>query len=276
MTGTEKFMFDTIFDELEKITPEIVNNEDLNQETPTESQPGSVQTYSEAEVLEAQKKGFSDGERKGAESALGEAEKALNDSIKEMTNKLSELQSEQVQINQELTQDATELVLTIVKKFFPTLNEKSALNEVHSVTTSFLKRLLDEPKVMIRVNSVLSDKLSETLSEKVNNSEINNNYTIISDDEIQLGNCAIEWSNGTAERNIDKLMAEIDNVISKNSMPHIQILKQEREPPTMPEKQIDSEIGAPHNQANSEFEQNINDDVLQSQDSAITDAKNEP
>ena len=65
MSGTEKFMFDTIFDELEPIMPEIAeeelhstDGEELLEEVPVEE---VIPTFSEEELNAARQEGFVNG-----------------------------------------------------------------------------------------------------------------------------------------------------------------------------------------------------------------------
>ena len=102
------------------------------------------------------------------------------------------------------------------------------------------------------------------------NNEINTNYTIIPDEEIQIGNCKINWSNGEAERNLNKLAEEIDSIISNNSMSPVQSVKHDGKPVTTNGKEgdlLDPEDGPDIKDTDVEFEQNINEDNVESEQS---------
>ena len=42
--------------------------------------------------------------------------------------------------------------------------------------------------------------------------------SVISEEKIDVGDCKIEWLNGSAERNLNILIEEIDEIILKNSV----------------------------------------------------------
>jgi flagellar assembly protein FliH len=218
MRNNEKFMFDTIFDELEPILPEVAENDQLNEallENGSEEIP--VNTYSEAEIDVAREEGFDDGKKQGASETLVGIEKTLSDTLTAITDGLSVFQSKQTQANQEASDDATALALTIVRKFFPTLNENTALDEINSVLVTVLKRLIHEPQITIKVNPLISNDLSESLKRQFIGNDPITNVSVIADENVDKGDCKIEWSNGTAERNLNTLINEIDDIIAQNS-----------------------------------------------------------
>ena len=215
-------MFDTIFDELEPILPEVAEEDQLaaseneeQREPETEETP--LRTYNEADIAAARQEGFEDGKKQGTSEALTGIEKTLIDTLTAITKNLSNFRSEQKQANQKITDDATTLALTIVRKFFPKLNEQTALDEINSVTVTVLSRLIGEPQITIKVNPSISSDLSEKLKHEFNEDNPSRNLSVIADENVNKGDCKIEWSNGTAERNLDTLMHEIDDIIMQNS-----------------------------------------------------------
>ena len=226
MRNNEKFMFDTIFDELEPILPEVAEEDQLaaseneeQREPETEETP--LRTYNEADIAAARQEGFEDGKKQGTSEALTGIEKTLIDTLTAITKNLSNFQSEQIQANQEITDHATTLALTIVRKFFPKLNEQTALDEINSVTVKVLSRLIGEPLITIKVNPSISSDLSEKLKHEFNENDPSRSLSVIADENVDEGDCKIEWSNGAAERNLDMLMHEIDDIIMQNSTKEI-------------------------------------------------------
>ena len=272
MPSTEKFMFDKIFDELEPIIPELAGDDPLTvPEEETELEEQTLQTFSEDDITEARQQSFSDGQKQGSQSALEGIEKTLTDTVNTVANNLTTLQSEQIRSNQEITDDATALALAIVRKFFPTLNKQSALDEVEAVIKTLLDRLIDDPRIVIKVNPSISNELSDKFSSQFQNSEMGNSFSIIADENVSEGNCEIEWSNGTAERNLDKLMHEIDEIISQNSTTTMDKLSktQEKSKKSFKDDAQSNNTSAkevsnmPMEHSDGIFEQNLNDDDLE-------------
>ena len=226
MRNNEKFMFDTIFDELETILPELAESENsmplANEEKlEIESDEVPVTTYNDTDISVARQEGFDDGKKEGASEALTGIEKTLADTLTAITNDLSVFLSEQNQANIEVSRDAVTLALTIVRKFFSTLNDKTALDEINSVLIVALKRLIGEPEIIIKVNPTISDDLSDKLKQQFPETHPATNVSIVADKGIDKGNCDIEWSNGKMGRNLSTLMQEIEDIIAQNSTKEI-------------------------------------------------------
>ena len=165
MQNIEKFMFDTIFDELEPILPEVAEevqltgSNDEDQHT-TELEETLIKTYNDNDLAVSRQEGFDEGKKQGISETLTGIEKTSFDTLNAVLDELSIIHAGQKQANQEISNSATALALTIVRKIFPTLNEKTALDEVKSILLMVLGRLIDEPKIIIKVNYTLSYYLS--------------------------------------------------------------------------------------------------------------------
>lgn len=222
MQNIEKFMFDTIFDELEPILPEVAEevqltgSNDEDQHT-TELEETLIKTYNDNDLAVSRQEGFDEGKKQGISETLTGIEKTSFDTLNAVLDELSIIHAGQKQANQEISNNATALALTIVRKIFPTLNDKTALDEVKSILLMVLGRLIDEPKITIKVNPSSSNDLSAKLDLEYSSENSIVNFSIIADENVSQGNCKIEWSNGTAERNLDKLKHEIDDIIAQNS-----------------------------------------------------------
>ena len=226
MRNNEKFMFDTIFDELEPILPELAESDNSmpladEEKLEIESDEVPVTTYNDTDISVARQEGFDDGKKEGASEALTGIEKTLADTLTAITNDLTVFLSEQNQANIEVSRDAVTLALTIVRKFFPTLNDKTALDEINSVLVVALKRLIGEPEIIIKVNPTISDDLSDKLKQQFPETHPATNVSIVADKGIDKGNCDIEWSNGKMGRNLNTLMQEIEDIIAQNSTKEI-------------------------------------------------------
>lgn len=215
-------MFDTIFDELEPILPEdledahLIGSVDENYKT-TDAEESTITTYSDKDLAIAREEGVEEGKKQGANEALAGIEQISIDTLRSIANELSVIHSGQKQANQEISESSSTLALTIVRKIFPTLREKTALNEIKSILVEVLDRLINEPKITIKVNPSLSKDLSAKLEHEFDDGNSIENLSIIADEDVNQGDCKIEWSNGSAERNLNKLTDQIDGIIAQNS-----------------------------------------------------------
>lgn len=285
MAGNEKFMFDTIFDELEPIEPELADDElreSRNGEEPLEEEPEEeiIPTFSEEEVAAARQEGFADGKAEGIAETLASIEKNTEETLNNIAERVAPLFALQEQANQEISNDATALSLAVVRKFFPTLNEDSALNEVTSVVESLLGRLINEPNIQIKCNPAISDALTGRIDHLTKGNALIGKITVIAEEEIPLGDCKIEWSSGTAERNLATLISEIDGIIAQNATVEIESLasQEESDSPSSDEiraqegEEIENTAIIPENEveipdSGGVIEQNIKDAEIKSENS---------
>jgi len=233
MHNTEKFMFDTNFDELEPILPEALDTEDINgpadieNEEEQEAEPDNPasRVFDETDILAAREEGFQEGKKLGASEILSANEKDLNDTLTAITNNISVIQLEQKQVNQGISKNAVTLTLAIVRKFLPELIEQTSLDEINSVVRSVITRLTGGLEVIVKVNPSIMNDLSDKLNSQFDEDSGNKKLSVIAEETIKMGDCKIEWPNGSAERNLNKLMEEIDDIILQNTAPNSQSRK---------------------------------------------------
>ena len=139
--------------------------------------------------------------------------------VSAIANDIAILQLEQKKVNQEISVNAARLVFAIVSKFFPKLNEQTAIDEINSVVTTVLSRLLGDLDILIKVNPLISNELSDKLGLQSHENSNEKKLSVISEEKIDVGDCKIEWLNGSAERNLNTLIEEIDEIILQNSAP---------------------------------------------------------
>ncbi len=274
MPANEKFMFDTIFDELEPIEPEVAAEEE--EEAPEEVEPEPeeeiIPTFSAEEVEAARQEGFSSGKDQGVSETLAGIEKNTADTLAVIAERVSGLINGQEIANREISDDASALSLAVARKIFPVLNEQGALNEVTSTIQTMLARLIDEPRIQVKVNPAISDEITQRLAAVIDTNGVGQNLTIVADEAVLMGDCSIEWSNGTAERNVAALMHEIDDIIAQNSTANIEslVINDEAEMAQndvpVADEENDKEIasnqgenGEESTDSEAQFEQNIND-----------------
>ena len=276
MSATEKFMFDTIFDDLEPIQPELAEDSEIlsadrDELLEPEIEEEIAPTFSEEEVDAVRQEGIATGREQGVSETLAGLEKSSSDALTMMVGKVETLFAIQEQTNTELSYDATALALAIVRKFFPTLNEESALNEVVLTVEQVLDRLINETGIRVKVNP----GISEALTEKLMDQNLTEKLSVIADEKVNLGDCNIGWSSGTAKRNLAALMGEIDGIIAQNSTVPMDSLSVSDTPETTPPEELTpvdaesaenianvSENGEEIPGSEAAFEQNVKDEEL--------------
>jgi flagellar assembly protein FliH len=212
MPATEKFLFNRSFDPPERAeVVEIVEEEEEYEEPEV-----YVPTFSQEEMDAAREEGVASGREQGIREAAEATERQISDITQTISTQLTDLFNQQRNANAEIFQDAISTSLTIVRKCFPNMSAEMGTGEVESMIGEILPQILEEPRVVITVNTDMKVPLSERMASIAQNAHFDGRVVIKADANIAHGDCRIEWSNGGAERNMDDLWRQIDQVIEDN------------------------------------------------------------
>ena len=134
----------------------------------------------------------------------GRIAEALHQAIGERTSALNRIEGR-----------AVELCTALLRKLFPEMQRRHGLGEIEALVRDSLHRMVDEPRVVVRLNDGLLDRLQERVDAAAKTAGFAGRVVLIGDDLIAAGDCRIEWADGGAERRGDHLWAEIDAAVKR-------------------------------------------------------------
>lgn len=215
MTALKKFLFDVDFDTPEKPV-------EVEKAIAEESAPKVVDPVFKKECLEiAFDVGLDAGKEDGVRATLTTIEKQTADYLAKIADSMNALFQNQKEANSIAARDAIAVALAVAQKILPDLSEKNALGDVERMIESVLKKIVEEPKVLVKVN----DKICEQLATRIGVMRQNGNYrgelVLQADAELSKGDCNIQWSSGGAERDMKSLWREIDAIIEQNGLKNV-------------------------------------------------------
>mgnify|MGYP001319747530 FL=1 len=217
MPVVEKFLFDRIFDELEPIKVAKPIDGGIEDKSLLMPEPEiEIPTYSEEDVAQARQEGLNAGKEEARAETLNGIEMKISDSLDVIGNRLANLNQIQADSIARISEDAASLAFAVAKKIFPVLNEKGALEEVTTVIEDVLQRLVQEPRISIKVAIEQSEKIKERVDNYVQEKGFDGNISVIGEENLSPGDVTIEWSDGSASRNSASLIEEIDDIIAQN------------------------------------------------------------
>jgi flagellar assembly protein FliH len=202
-----KFSFDTTFD----ATDQFVASEE-EETLPPEP------TYSEAELATAREQGYADGFQKATDEARDSIETATASALEDISRQLTEMESILTEGLQQSCRTAVGLGGAIARKMMDKIVQDNAQTLVESVITDVLGRVLEEPRVVIRVSDRILDPLKENLSVVTQKSGFPGSIILLAEPGIQSPNCRIEWADGGADYAYDNLWTELDGIIERFTM----------------------------------------------------------
>ena len=214
----ERFLFDLSFDEDDL----ALSEEEAKARGLEEEKAGfidleaDIPSFTEEQVDEARKLGFEAGLQAGLEKATAENENSIQEVLKNISSLLETLLKNQAIDSTNTFNDAVKIALAITKKYFPHQNTKHGLNEIDFMVREVLKEIFDEPRVLIHINPKIKEFMTDQIKTITKEINFEGQVVLLEDKEIMLGDCKVDWSNGSAEREIESTMNKIDQIIENN------------------------------------------------------------
>ena len=222
MAIAERFMFDTAFDELDELSTVGRQNElsDAFSQSGNNTSANDIKLEKELEeekrIEQIREENYQNGKKDGNSEALMGIEESINKLLITISDEMNNLEAKQDLVNKEISDNLILLTQTIIKKIFPTLAKNSAVEEIIKVIVDLPKLYTEEPEILVKINPLIINQLNDHLSERILDNTRLKKLKLVEDSSVEEGDCQIDWSNGSAERNLDKLVQKMDDIISQN------------------------------------------------------------
>lgn len=205
MVAAKKFWFDRVFDA--EVRP-------ARRETQKEAPPPEP-TYTRAEIAAAREQGFVEGREAGAAEALASIESSAASALAEIGRALESLAPVIGEGLQRCRQDAIGIARAATSKLVERSAAEGALAAVENVVAEVLPRIIDEPRIVVRINDALLDALQQRLPEVATNAGFPGSLILLGERELKRPDCRIEWADGGAEYDTAGLWREVDEIIER-------------------------------------------------------------
>ena len=221
MTAIKKFMFDVSFDIKEPLEDLEIENEYEAQSDEEEVIEDVIEaeilpTFSEEELEAAKQEAYESGVQDGTQKSSETIERETLNIIRIISQSITEMFGIQEQANNRMVSDGVGIASAMVRKLFPELNEQNAISEIDRLIETTLLRLIEEPRVVIRINPALTEAIDSRIDGLKAGSGYEGRIILKEDESISQGDCRIEWGDGSAERNATMLWQEIDDIVSRH------------------------------------------------------------
>ena len=213
------FMFDVDFNDVTAVTNEIDKKVEQEEETPEEEaefEEEIVPTFSEEELENTRKQAFDEGLQKGKDEAMTAIERETRDVIKALSLHITEIFAAQEKANNVLLRDGVGISTAMVRKMFPEMNRQNALTEISRLIETTLMRLIEEPRIIVRVHPDMQEPLDGIVPDLKAGAGYEGRVLLKKDTKLTFGDCRIEWGDGSAERICEQLWQSIDQIIEEN------------------------------------------------------------
>ncbi len=204
METSQKFLFENCFDLAAPFDVEVEEEEAL---------PPPPPTFSEEEIALARAQGFAEGRTEGIAEMQTSLDQRVVELVETMVEQLRQLDSAQAAAAKTAELRLMGLASAITKKVVPPIICDTAQDTVESVIRECLPKLMDEPRVVIRVHPTLMDELREKIDTLAAKSGFAGVIILLPDDDFTPSDCLVEWADGGAEKSTTDLWSDIDGII---------------------------------------------------------------
>jgi len=198
MAKANRFMFDLDFDDARNLA-----------DKPTEP------TFTRDELNAATGLARAEGMEAGHAEAMRSVERRAGENLSQIAQRLGEAATQRQASLQEIERNAVDLCIGLMRRLFPEFQRRHGSGEIEELVRESLRVMVDEPRVVVRLNDENLDLLQERIKGAATAAGFAGKIVLVSDDQVPPGDCAIEWADGGTERNGDKLWAEIDAAIRR-------------------------------------------------------------
>ena len=200
MARPQKFLFDTSFD-----PPEAPKVEPLPPEP----------TFSQADIDAARAEGMAAGRAAAqAEYAKSDAQR-MADALNAIAANLATIRPI---VDDGLAANARasiEVAVTLARKLAGAAAAQEIAAPVSELIAECLPRLMDEPRIVVRVAESALDGLRGHVTQAAERAGYHGKVVLIGDPQLTPPACRIEWADGGAECDPARLAAEADAAVSR-------------------------------------------------------------
>lgn len=235
-TSTKKFLFERSFDDPSKLyLPGERRKSEIEAEVAAEAaerartedeemrraavnlpppEPVAKAEFTQAQLDAAKEEGYIQGHSAALEEAATAREHYAADALNLIAQGLTALNAQQVEANKEAALFAMRMVYGVTQRLLPRHAQAHAVDSIETFVRQVLPIAIGEPRLIVRSHPMIAEDLDVRLKDVFARASFQGSYTVVTDYEIQPGDCRLEWDGGGAERDEGRIWAEIREVIA--------------------------------------------------------------
>jgi len=167
-----------------------------------------------AQLDAAREEGYVQGHTSALEEAETTREHYVADAVNLISQGLEKLTEQQRAAYDQLAQEAMRMVYAIVRKLLPPIVHRNASEIVGEFVKEVLPLATSEPRLVIRVHSMIVADLESRLQDVMTRSGFRGTFNVVADYELQPGDCRIDWDGGGADRDETRIWRDIRAAIA--------------------------------------------------------------
>lgn len=237
-SSTRKFLFERSFDDPSKLyLPGERRRSEIEAEAAAEAaaraaleheeilarqvsaqpkEPVAKIEFTQAQLDAAREEGYIQGHGAALEEAATAREHYAADALNLIAQGLGALSAQQADANKEIANFAMRMVYGVARRLLPEHAQAHAVDSIETFIRKVLPLAINEPRLVVRSHPMIAEDLDARLKEVFGRSSFQGRFTVVTDYEVQPGDCRLEWDGGGADRDETRIWAEIRDVVAAN------------------------------------------------------------
>lgn len=216
MGTATRFLFERSFEPEDDVpallAPEIAEPAPVVEPEPAPQDP-AIFTQEDLDRVRAEALSF--GRRQGAAETAGALDQRVACALERMVEGLNTVLDARQQADAEQAKAVTAVALAVIRKLFPETSRRHGMAEVAGVIEQIIGRLIDKPKLSVRVSESLQSELAERLGAIAEAHGFAGQINVVGDSTIAEGDCRLSWAGGGATRNGAAIWREIEAAVGR-------------------------------------------------------------
>ncbi|CCG41951.1 FlbE protein [Magnetospirillum molischianum DSM 120] len=176
-------------------------------------------TFTEEDLQLVRESAFEEGRRSGLDEAILSTERQMADAMAMLASGLSALREAEANSADEAQRVASRVAMAVLRKILPATCETNAFEEIVRTVLDCFSHVLDEPRIIVRVVPSLVDPVRERLESQAGQHGFEGRVVVQADPRLPPGDCRVEWTDGGAERDQARLIADIEAAVERALAP---------------------------------------------------------
>lgn len=177
--------------------------------------PPSPPVFSEEDVSIAREQAFEAGRQTGLREAEEASARLEALSLASLAEHIRTLDKAQKQASQEQLDSAVDLALAITRKILPETAQRNSADEIAGVVRDCLARIDEPVRITVRVHPDYQNAVRDRMQTLAEDNDFEGKLIVTTDSRIAPGDCRVEWGDGGAERDLDRVWNDIDALIAQ-------------------------------------------------------------
>ncbi len=173
-------------------------------------------TYSETELKEAIRQAEEVAYNKGFKTASGDLSEKQNQLLSDIKNQLMTIYAEIENKKSEIESSSLKFALGVIRKVLPTLEQERAEAEVKRFLTDNFVNFAAQESLSFSFNPETVPLVAESIGRLAEQNDFEGKIAVHKDASLGVSDCRVEWKSGGVERNTEKTLDKIEDLIENN------------------------------------------------------------